>query len=88
LSRSGVFAGLPGVAEPESRAKVDLAIVSGVGTPSNAEAKDLITLAGRMSIPADEAMRHVTHLIDTSDAGIENTDVLRTVRVAEVTPHS
>jgi hypothetical protein len=83
-----VFAGLPGVAEPESRAKVDLAIVSGVGTPSNAEAKDLITLAGRMSIPADEAMRHVTHLIDTSDVGIENTDVLRTVRVAEVTPHS
>ena len=29
-----------------------------------------------------------THLIDTSDVGIENTDVLRTVRVAEVTPHS
>ena len=59
-----------------------------MGTPSNAEAKDLITLAGRMSIPADEAMRHVTHLIDASDVGIENTDVLRTVRAAEATAHS
>jgi hypothetical protein len=59
-----------------------------MATPSNAEAKYLITLAGRMSIPADEAMRQVTHLIDVSDVGIENTDALRTVRAAEATLHS
>jgi hypothetical protein len=56
--------------------------------PNNSDAKDLIALAGRMSIPADEAMRQVVQLIDASDVGIENTDVLRTLCAAEVTPHS
>ena len=54
-----------------------------MATPNNSEAKDLITLAGRMSIPADEAMRQVAQLSDSSDVGIENTDVLRTLRAAE-----
>jgi hypothetical protein len=39
-----------------------------------------------MGIPADEAMRQVPQLIDASDVGIENTDVLRTLCAAEVTP--
>jgi hypothetical protein len=77
------------VAQLESRAKADLAIVSGeMASPNNSDAKHLITLAGRMSIPADEAIRQVAQLIDASDAGIENTDVLRTLRVAEVIPNS
>jgi hypothetical protein len=56
--------------------------------PNNSDAKDLIVLAGRMSIPAGEAMRQVAQLIDASDVGIENTDVLRTLCAAEVIPHS
>jgi hypothetical protein len=75
------------VAELESAAKADLAIVSGeMAPPSNSEAKNLIALAGRMGIPTDEAMRQVAQLIDAADVGIENTDVLRTLCAAEVTP--
>jgi hypothetical protein len=52
-------------------------------TPTNADAKDLIALAERMGIPADEAVRQVAQLIDLGPA-VENATVLRTFCVVDV----
>jgi hypothetical protein len=46
-------------------------------TPSPSEAKVLISLAGRMGIPSDEALRQIAQLIDLFPS-VENADVLRT----------
>jgi hypothetical protein len=61
-----------------------------MATPKNADAKDLIVLAGRMGIPAGEAMRQVGQLIDAvaPELDVENADVLRTLCAAEVIPQS
>jgi hypothetical protein len=52
-------------------------------TSSTTEAKDLLTLAGRMSIPVEEALRQVAQLIDLGPS-VENATVRRTPCTTEV----
>ena len=52
-------------------------------TPTTSEAKNLIALAERMGIPADEALRQVAQLIDLGPS-VENAGVLRTICAPEV----
>ena len=64
-------------------------------TPIIADAKDLIALAERMSIPVDEAVRQVERLIDVAPGlvrwlrtTVENANVLRTVCAGDLTTNS
>jgi hypothetical protein len=55
-------------------------------TTHNTDAKDLISLAGRMSIPVDEAMRQVAQLIaDIAPPGEDSDDARPSANVQPVT---